>query len=421
MDVLEKVKLISETINKLFGFIHEEKSIEEDAKEYFAKPDSKKSQDALLMDYVFSHTFDGQKTLSNIYIEKNEKNISKEEKEILEGLSESFVSIFEIKKVLKDGFELYSLVNEKEYTVKPLVKMVNFRGISAGQFIEARIFPLRREYYLIEISELLSSLNKEFAYKRAVLMQINNPGMIYRDNEEKQKELEETLKRLDDKFVEFFGSEEIITSNKNIDELLGLFNDYVENDTEKDQTKLDSLIEVPESSEFFEIKELARGLDMAAIAAGGFSSHDKEYDAAIVYDKELGMYVLPFYKTFSKIAEEGMESVKNAEECVKYYIENIAIPPSVVNKFTKKYKNLENIIKEVYKGKSVEELLHTYKEDYYTKKQYSSTIILYTSKAFDEIMGYSGRKNKTSEMNKTGRNEACPCGSGKKYKKCCGK
>ncbi len=31
-----------------------------------------------------------------------------------------------------------------------------------------------------------------------------------------------------------------------------------------------------------------------------------------------------------------------------------------------------------------------------------------------------GEKPKTLHKNKVGRNESCPCGSGKKYKKCCG-
>lgn len=31
------------------------------------------------------------------------------------------------------------------------------------------------------------------------------------------------------------------------------------------------------------------------------------------------------------------------------------------------------------------------------------------------------RKSKIAVSNKVGRNEPCPCGSGKKYKKCCGK
>ena len=31
------------------------------------------------------------------------------------------------------------------------------------------------------------------------------------------------------------------------------------------------------------------------------------------------------------------------------------------------------------------------------------------------------KKIKASDINKIGRNDPCPCGSGKKYKKCCGK
>jgi uncharacterized protein len=33
---------------------------------------------------------------------------------------------------------------------------------------------------------------------------------------------------------------------------------------------------------------------------------------------------------------------------------------------------------------------------------------------------YHNQKNLTNISNKTGRNDPCPCGSGKKYKKCCG-
>lgn len=44
-------------------------------------------------------------------------------------------------------------------------------------------------------------------------------------------------------------------------------------------------------------------------------------------------------------------------------------------------------------------------------------------KVFD-ILGISPRGNKTpimKETKKIGRNEACPCKSGQKYKRCCGK
>ena len=40
----------------------------------------------------------------------------------------------------------------------------------------------------------------------------------------------------------------------------------------------------------------------------------------------------------------------------------------------------------------------------------------------EESKGGSGRVQKTVKRNlpKVGRNDLCPCGSGKKYKKCCG-
>jgi preprotein translocase subunit SecA len=35
--------------------------------------------------------------------------------------------------------------------------------------------------------------------------------------------------------------------------------------------------------------------------------------------------------------------------------------------------------------------------------------------------GEVGRKKPVVHKQKTGRNEQCPCGSGKKYKNCCGR
>ena len=39
---------------------------------------------------------------------------------------------------------------------------------------------------------------------------------------------------------------------------------------------------------------------------------------------------------------------------------------------------------------------------------------------FEKVKAMLNNKNKVSKKIKIGRNEPCPCGSGKKYKKCCG-
>ncbi|WP_246050174.1 SEC-C metal-binding domain-containing protein [Aquibacillus sediminis] len=40
---------------------------------------------------------------------------------------------------------------------------------------------------------------------------------------------------------------------------------------------------------------------------------------------------------------------------------------------------------------------------------------------YQELGGEFPQYNQTRRSKKIGRNEKCPCGSGKKYKKCCGK
>ncbi len=59
-------------------------------------------------------------------------------------------------------------------------------------------------------------------------------------------------------------------------------------------------------------------------------------------------------------------------------------------------------------------------DDYYDDEEYEDDF-------FDEDENYyeedktRDRKPKFMDLNKVGRNEPCPCGSGKKYKNCCGK
>ena len=60
-------------------------------------------------------------------------------------------------------------------------------------------------------------------------------------------------------------------------------------------------------------------------------------------------------------------------------------------------------------------------EDY--NKIYSSATILFCSNAFSQIFDYISEPKPQAPVvtEKVGRNDPCPCGSGKKFKNCCGK
>ncbi len=64
-----------------------------------------------------------------------------------------------------------------------------------------------------------------------------------------------------------------------------------------------------------------------------------------------------------------------------------------------------------------------YKRRYVDNKIISSTTVLYRSNAFSGTLGIIEENENRPEIDTTqkiGRNDPCPCGSGKKYKKCCG-
>ena len=70
-----------------------------------------------------------------------------------------------------------------------------------------------------------------------------------------------------------------------------------------------------------------------------------------------------------------------------------------------------------------EELIKNYKSEYLNNKLYSSATILFCSNAFSQIFDYISEPKPQAPVvtEKVGRNDPCPCGSGKKFKNCCGK
>ena len=82
-----------------------------------------------------------------------------------------------------------------------------------------------------------------------------------------------------------------------------------------------------------------------------------------------------------------------------------------------------DIINEVLDKKyTFDELLQEYKSEYLNNTIYSSATVLYCSHAFSDVFDVISTPKQEAPVTtaKVGRNDPCPCGSGKKYKNCCG-
>ena len=414
MTVIEKINEINETIKDIFDFTQSNETVQADFNEYLstigARNISLNQMEKVFLPYIFERRINGESILE--MYEKMSKN-----PEIAAGLLKAQSAVFEIKRILKNGFELYNLINEKTYTVSSLTKMTNFRGVYAGQYIVARIFEFRGEYYVIEISSVLSHSQKDEAMRYAVMKLVQNPKLLYLDNPEKENEIKSVIKEMYEKFTKTFDKDIILTSNKYADDIIGAFNDGEEIDL---TDKLSNL----EQPKFFHVKELDNNYsNFLENSLGGFSSHTESYDVAVIFDKEKGLYATPFYETFTKIFE-NKDAVENYKECIEYFLSNDSIPDSILRRVYDQYQNFMDIINDVLDKKyTFDELLQEYKSEYLNNTIYSSATVLYCSHAFSDVFDViSTPKQETPVPTaKVGRNDPCPCGSGKKYKNCCGR
>jgi tRNA uridine 5-carbamoylmethylation protein Kti12 len=429
MDIIEKFSTISDVINGLINFVQNEEKVAADFKEYLSTIGLNESipeeqLQSVCLPYIFERNIDS-KSILELFTE-NTKKLTKNAKIIIKGLTGSTSSVFEIKKILKNGFELYNLVNEKTYDVISLVKMTHFRGIGIGQYVIARIFEVDGEYYLLEISNVLAASQKDDAMRFAIAKIIQAPELVYKENKEKEKAIEKQVKKLYKSFTECFNSDEIITTNKLADDIIGMFNDFAENKKKPDEAELKEKIQLPEELKFFNVSEFNNSYEnFLENSLGGFSSHKETYDVGIIYDEELGLSAVPFYKTFCNLFEGDYKKVENYDKCLEHFLITDGISANLLKRVAAKYDNFMDVVNEIYSTKlTMDELLQKYKPQYLENKIYSSTTVLYQSKAFSSTLGIIEEEEEKPDVSNidftnVGRNDLCPCGSGKKYKKCC--
>ena len=427
MILQDRMESINNVIKNIAEFIQTHDEIKTDFNEYLRTIGASSKTGVPLQTACFSYILERNlgedlKSIPELYLENN-KNLDKETKDIVNAIDKSISSVFEIKKVTKTGFDLLNIVNERKYMVISLMKMTAFRGLGSGDYVIARLVNLNGDYYLLEISGVLPASRKDDAYRFAVAKIIQNPELVYFDNPEKQKEIEQDVADVYKKFVDFFGTTEIITTNKFADDLIGMFNDYAEEGKKGD---FKDLIKEPEEYKFFNVTEFNNSYDnFLENSLGGFSSHKETYDVGIIYDEKLGLYAVPFYGTFNKIFEvPDYTKVLNFDSCIKYFLTNDKYSANLIRMVAAKHKNFMEIVNAVLaKNYTLEDLLKKYKRRYVDNKIISSTTVLYRSNAFSGTLGIiedNENKPEIDTSKKIGRNDPCPCGSGKKYKKCCG-
>ena len=419
MSVVDSLNIISKTIESILDFVASDKVLSDDFQQYLEingiEINSEKEFNNVIIQYVLDMKMqNGLRVLE--YYRRNNKTYD----EVIDALLNSFCSVFKVNKVLSNAFDVTCLTSNADLTIIPMVKMSHLKQIGKFDYIQARILELNRVQYILEIYDVISEFDVYKATTTAIKYMLQNPKTAYFKNDEKREQLEKSVLEFQEKFDECFSSRFIITTNKKVDMLIEFFNNYRLTGKKEDYSPL---IEKIDKYKYIKVDEFNCDDDtFMQNAVGGFASHKETYDVALWMDKKRGLYIVPFLQTFFNCFTEEIEGKK---ECIREFLTSDKIPPSVIKYACEKYEKFFDVINDALNTKfdNLEELLFNTKAAYIDSGVFSPVVVLFNSELFSVVLGIEERKEEyTNEgVKQVGRNDLCPCGSGLKYKKCCGK
>lgn len=412
--IIDTVSKISKTMDILIDFIAQDEFLGAQFERYLEKNEIEINSDLELNNILIEYLLASKIETGEYVIDYFKSKTNFGDNEILNSLKNAFVSVFQIKKISQNLYSVYDLACEYDLDIISLVKTTNLRGVGRFDYITARIIKYKNSLYLLEIIEVTSQFKEFEANLEAVRYTIQNPKIAVLNNKDKLLKIKNSISSFHSSFMECFNENEFIVSNKETDRIIDDFYKF-------HIGKIDKIEYAPLNNnfdyKFFEVEEYKN--DILLNATHGFVSSSKEYDVGFYSDINFGLFVIPFLGTFNKILSlRDYTKVENGLECVKDFILSDKIPPNFLIEKEKEYGILLKMINEIFNKNfdTIDNAVSFYKSEYNDGLRFSPTTILYESKALSYVMGYKEEANKFENV---GRNELCPCGSGKKYKKCC--
>lgn len=415
--LVDNLTLISETMENILDFVAKDDVLSKDFEKYLEINNIEIETEKQFNNIIIQYMLD-MKMQNGIRVLEYYKRNNPADEKVLNSLLDSFCGVFKVEKISASTFDVECLTSGAKLELVPMVKMSHLKQIGKYDYIEARILELDSVQYILEIYDVISEFNLYKATLNAIKYMLQAPKSAYYKNESQREKLHKSTEEFYKNFIECFKKEYVVTTNKKIDELIEYFNSFRLGEKDK---SYDNLIENVEVNRYIRIDELNNEDDnFIQNAIGGFSSHKEIYDVALWMDKKRGLYILPFFETFIKSFSEDIEG---KQDCIREFLTSDKVPPSVIKYAKDNNDNFFEVVNEVLDTdfSQMEELLFNTKAAFAQDDIYSPTIILFNSDLFSNLVEIKKTEENKESSKETGRNELCPCGSGLKYKKCCGK
>ncbi|MFH1253190.1 MAG: SEC-C metal-binding domain-containing protein [Candidatus Uhrbacteria bacterium] len=341
---------------------------------------------------LFGETEFGEPILEAI--EGNLRLNKEEESVIKEWQKEGFQSIFDILEITKDHLRLLDLVSEAElivYTNNDEFPSEFFPAAQEKKFLLTNLLPVHGVWFLSGGQNFVGREHEETIFREFIQKQ--PPENCYRHNPEKLQKAFELQKEHYDCFVSTFGTDEVIVNGREV---------------------------VKTEETFFRAWSEKKNLPFNPIKIDLPSEILDSDEVGVVMDEKEGTHYFEEYGKFRNIFSEDKEITEEQEEIFKGYLINDEIPAFVFRRMKERYpERFRKVIKKFIPRsmfkldpiKDFDSLMNIYKP--FWQEIFPSVHPL--NQYFEKYYQQAGINNKV------GRNEPCPCESGLKFKKCCGK
>ena len=305
--------------------------------------------------FVYSYKFPDGLTIIERFVSET-AYLSEKEKAIVLRWKDPVVGLFQVKRTLPDGFVAENLINEVDYTIKPTTIPQRLEQLARpGAFFRAKIIPVNdKEYIFSGTQEFLNTSEKEIL-KRVAQLQMKHPQFAFRDNEEKIRRGFELQKEDRELFIEYFGSDEVLTEGRKLPTLADEFMKYRLSKIEKP---------LPEGYKPPEMN-FPKGLL-------------KSRDVGIVFDELSGQHYLVNYGIILNVFQNPDEAkIQRHKRDILIYLEDQTISPYVLKRLFFRFpQNTEAIIRKILDrpefclGKDFDSLMDEFKPSFRGKRIY---------------------------------------------------
>jgi len=239
--------------------------------------------------------------------------------------------------------------------------------------------------------------------KSAASIQREAPALAFRDNEERIRNGFEIQKRERALFIEYFGTDEVLAEGKDLNDLWSGFMGFR---LKKHDKPVPAGYTAPQM-------EFPKSLL-------------KSRDVGIVFEEGTGQHYLINYGLVLDIFRNPEESkIRRYEDEIMVYLEDDSISPAILKRIFSRFpQNAEFIIRKILKRpefdlqRDFDLLMDEFKPSFKERRIYPQVLPM----SQRMVRALRPEMDQTREQRgKIGRNAPCPCGSGKKYKRCCGK